>query len=108
MEGAHVLRFGKKKEEPHNYESLKDSISVDDALCQASVLLDLAAHKALNRGKPAEIKEVANAWMELGAAITSIQIQINAATQQQEPPAPKQQVGFGSAATDKKQEEEQV
>ena len=99
------MRFKRKKNEaPHNYESLKDSISVDDALCQASVLLDLAAHKALNRGKPAEIKEVANAWMELGAVITSIQIQINQVTQRE---PEKKQVGFTSA-TQEQQPEEQV
>jgi hypothetical protein len=96
MEGAHVLIFRRNKEKsgPHNYKSLNDTISVDDALCQASVLLDLAAHKALSRGRPTEIKEVANAWMELGAVITSIQLQI-AAQQQPPEPEPKQQTGFG-------------
>lgn len=97
-----IFRRKKRAEGPHNYKSLGESISVDDALCQASVLLDLAAHKALGRGRPTEIKEVANAWMELGAVITSIQLQIGAQQQEQGQP-PKQQTGF---AQNKVKEEE--
>lgn len=103
MEGAELL-IGKKK---HNYTSLGDDVSVDSALVQASVLLDLAAHRALDRGNPKEISDVAESWLGLASVATNISLTLNAAnaaTEQQQKQREKEEFKTGFSGPDTQDE----
>lgn len=74
--------IGKKKKDAHNYTSLGEEITIDDVLSQASTLLDLAAHKALDRGNPLEISSVAESFMGLAGVVTNIQMAMSSASKE--------------------------
>lgn len=80
---------------------------MDNALVQASVLLDLAAHRALDRGQPKEIADVAESWLGLATVATNITLTLNAANaaeQQQQKQKDKEDFQTGFSGPDKPDE----
>lgn len=57
---------------PKKYKPLKDFLSVDTTLIQASSLLDIAAQKAIDDGDIKNMKSVARSWLELGAVMNQL------------------------------------
>lgn len=54
---------------PRKYKPLKDLLSIDTTLVQASALLDIAAAKAIEDGDINNMKKVARGWLELGSVM---------------------------------------
>jgi hypothetical protein len=67
--------LGKKKnKKPRRikYTSLDEYLNSESALVQAALLLDVAAHAAVESKSPEDMAGIARGWMELGAVLHNI------------------------------------
>ena len=63
-----------KKQKRPRYESIGEFLNPESALCQAALLLDEAAHQAIQSNDNAAMQGVSRGWMELGAVLHNISV----------------------------------
>lgn len=89
------------------YKPLKDFLSVDTTLIQASSLLDIAAQQAIDDGDIKSMKSVARSWLELGAVMNQFATAAEEEeTEEQHDVTSQVELGFRPPAVVEEDEEE--